>query len=190
MSQTKINRLNELFRHMIKKILNTTSLLYWRFLKSPEAYARHIGVTIGKNCLIATRNWSSEPYLITVGNNVQLTNGVSIHTHGGGNCVRNKYPDFDVFGKVTIEDWAYIGAYSQIMPGVTIGEGSLVAAGSVVTKSVPPYMVVGGNPARVLCSIDEYLAKNMQYNLNSKSKPHDQKKELLLSLPPEKFIRK
>lgn len=68
---------------MIKKILNTTSLLYWRFLKSPEAYARHIGVTIGKNCLIATRNWSSEPYLITVGNNVQLTNGVSIHTHGG-----------------------------------------------------------------------------------------------------------
>ena len=89
-----------------------------------------------------------------------------------------------------IEDWAYIGAYSQIMPGVTIGEGSLVAAGSVVTKSVPPYMVVGGNPARVLCSIDEYLAKNMQYNLNSKSKPHDQKKELLLSLPPEKFIRK
>lgn len=76
------------------------------------------------------------------------------------------------------------------MPGVTIGEGSLVAAGSVVTKSVPPYTVVGGNPAKVLCSIDEYLAKNMSYNLNSKSMPHNLKKALLLSLPPEKFIRK
>lgn len=175
--------------HM-KKFFNIFSTLYWRLLKSPEAYARHLGVKVGEGCLIATRNWSSEPFLITLGNNVQLTNGVSIHTHGGGNCVRNKYPDFDAFGKVIIEDWAYIGAYSQIMPGVTIGEGSLVAAGSVVTKSVPPYTVVGGNPAKVLCSIDEYLAKNMSYNLNTKSMPHNLKKELLLSLPEDKFIHK
>ena len=60
------------------------SSVYWRFFVSPEKYARHIGVRIGKNCLIATRNWSSEPYLISIGNNVQLTHNVSIHTHGGG----------------------------------------------------------------------------------------------------------
>ena len=68
---------------------------------------------------------------MTIGNNVQVTNDVSIHTHGGGNCIRKDHPDFDTFGKVIIEDWAYIGSFSQIMPGVTIGEGALVAAGSV-----------------------------------------------------------
>lgn len=53
---------------------------YWRCLVSPEKYAKHIGVKIGKNCFIATRNWSSEPYLITVGNNCQITENVYIHT--------------------------------------------------------------------------------------------------------------
>ena len=42
------------------------------------------------------------------------------------------------------------GALSQIMPGVTIGEGALVAAGSVVTKSVAPHTVVAGNPAKII----------------------------------------
>ena len=40
---------------------------YWHYMVSPERYARHIGVTIGKNCRIFTRNWSSEPYLVTIG---------------------------------------------------------------------------------------------------------------------------
>lgn len=57
---------------------------YWRFFKTPEQYARHIGVSIGKNCKIETRGFSSEPYLISVGDNVALTSDVKIHTHGGG----------------------------------------------------------------------------------------------------------
>ena len=55
------------------------SNLYWR-LQSPLKQARHLGVTIGKNCLIATRRWSSEPYLITIGNYVQVTEGVCKHS--------------------------------------------------------------------------------------------------------------
>lgn len=58
--------------------------LYWRFIASPEKYARHIGVKIGKNSFISTRFWSSEPYLITIGDNVQITDGVRFFTHGGG----------------------------------------------------------------------------------------------------------
>ena len=112
--------------------------IYWRLIATPEKYARHIGVHIGNNCLIATRFFGTEPYLIKIGNNVQVTHGVSIHCHGGAHVLRKQFSDFDVFGKVEIKDWAYIGAYSQIMPGVTIGEGALVAAGSIVTKSVPP----------------------------------------------------
>ena len=50
-------------------IVNRIKNLYWRFIKSPEAYARYLGVKIGKNCLIDTRLWTSEPYLITIGSN-------------------------------------------------------------------------------------------------------------------------
>lgn len=136
---------------------------------SPVRHARMIGVSLGDNCLVyRSMEWPSEPYLVTIGNNVQLTKGVAIHTHGGGNVVRRKVPDFDVFGKVVIKDWAYIGAHAQIMPGVTIGEGAMVAAGSVVTKSVPDGMVVGGNPAKILCSVEEYIERNMQYNVHTK----------------------
>ena len=164
-------------------------MLYWR-MRSPEAYARHIGVHIGKGCFINTREWSSEPYLIRIGNHVQITRGVAIHTHGGGQSIRYKYPDFDVFGKVVIEDGAYIGAHSQIMPGVTIGEGALVAAGSVVTKSVAPHTVVGGNPARYICTTDEYYERNKKYNLKTKGKTKEEKREVLTRLPDDRFIRK
>ncbi len=163
---------------------------YWRFIATQEAYARHIGVQIGANCLISTRNWSSEPYLIKIGNNVQITGNVTFHTHGGANVARRKYPNFDVFGKIVVEDWAYIGANSQIMPGVTIGEGALVAAGSIVTKSVKPYTVVGGNPARYICTVDEYIERNKEYNLDSKSLSSEEKKKLLLSLEDSKFLKK
>lgn len=130
-------------------MLRNLVLKFFCFLPA-KVYARLCGVKYGKNCFFATKNWSSEPYLIEIGNNVQITNGVSIHTHGGGHVARKVYPNYDLFGKVVIKDWAYIGAFSQIMPGVTIGEGSLVAAGSIVTKSVPDGVVVAGNPARYI----------------------------------------
>ena len=65
------------------------------------------------------------------------------------------------------------------MPGVTIGDNVLVAAGSVVTKSVPSNVVVGGNPAKYICSIDEYIERNEQYNLNTKGMKMEEKKVLL-----------
>ena len=58
--------------------------VYWRFFRTPEQEARNLGVTIGEKCLISTRLWSSEPYLISIGNHVQVTDNVSFHTHGGG----------------------------------------------------------------------------------------------------------
>lgn len=48
-----------------------------------DRYARWVGVTVGDNCLIATKNFSTEPYLITIGDNVQVTPDVYFHTHGG-----------------------------------------------------------------------------------------------------------
>lgn len=108
----------------------------------------------------------------------------------GGNCIRKDHPDFDCFGKVVIEDWAYIGSFSQIMPGVTIGNGALVAAGSIVTKSVAPGTVVAGIPARYLCTVEDYYQRNKNYDLHTKGMKPDKKKEVLLSLPESRFIKK
>lgn len=171
---------------MIKKIRKA----FYKIFMSPKKYAKFIGVKFGKNCLIATKNWSSEPYLIEIGDNVQVTHNVSIHTHGGSHVARKMIPDFDMFGKVIIKDGAYIGAYAQIMPGVTIGEGSLIAAGSIVTKSVPAGVVVAGNPARFICTVEEYIERNKKYNVGTKGLSYDAKKNVLLAMDENKFINK
>jgi acetyltransferase-like isoleucine patch superfamily enzyme len=59
-------------------------------------------------------------------------------------------------GKITIGNNVWIASNCTILKGVTIGEGSVVAAGSVVTRSVPPFTLVGGNPARVIRSIRKW----------------------------------
>lgn len=184
----KNSRLNKQKMRLLRKL----RLFYWKRVAAPISYARHIGVKVGDHCLISTRYWSSEPYLISIGNHVQVTDNVSFHTHGGGQAIRQAHPDFDCFGKIRIDDYAYIGAWSHIMAGCTIGEGALVAAGSVVTKSVPPHTVVGGNPARYICTTEEYYERNKQYDLGIKRKKmtNDERKAFLLSLPEDKFIRK
>ena len=109
---------------------------------------------------------------------------------GGGNVIRRLHPDFDCFGKVKIGDYVYIGTNALIMPGVTIGDNSLVAAGSIVTKSVPSGVVVVGNPARILCTVEEYYERNKKYDLHSKGMSGHDKKQMLLNLAEEKFIHK
>ena len=109
---------------------------------------------------------------------------------GGGNVVRKDHPDFDIFGRVKIGDWVYIGTNSLIMPGVTIGNNVLVAAGSVVTKSVPERMVVAGNPARIICSIDEYYERNKRWDIKTKRMTISEKRSILMALPEDKFISK
>lgn len=157
---------------------------------TPEQWARYIGVNIGKNNLMGKNHWKTkEPYLITVGSNCQLTQ-CEIFTHGGGGAIRDKYPDFDCFGRVVIGNWVYIGTHALIMPGVTIGNHVLVAAGSVVTKSVPDGVVVAGNPARIICSIEEYYERNKQYDIGTKGLSAEEKKKRLLSTPDDKFIKK
>lgn len=164
--------------------------LYWRFIKSPIEQARHLGVNIGKNCFISTRNWGTEPYLITIGDHVQVTSNVHFNTHGGAHVARRYDPTFDCFGKIVVKDHAYIGSNSHILPGVTIGEGSLIAAGSIVCKSVPDNELWGGCPAKRICTVDEFIKRNEPYNLKTYGLSIQEKKHVLLSTPDEKFIHK
>ena len=172
------------------RIIGILSQLKKRIIKyvlSPVSYAKYLGVTVGDNNLMQKNHWSTEPYLVTIGSNCQLTN-CRIHTHGGGNIIRHKYPSYDSFGKVVIGDWVYIGTNAQIMPGVTIGNNVLVAAGSIVTKSIPSGLVVAGNPARIIGTTDDYIKKNLKWNVGSKGFDAKRKKHYLLSLTEDKFI--
>lgn len=156
-----------------------------------DVQAEKVGVNIGKDNEIMGKFWrSAEPYLITIGNNCQITRDVKFFTHGGGKILRKKYPKFDCFGKITIGDNVYIGNNALIMPGVTIGNNVLVAAGSVVCKSIPNNVIVGGNPARIISTYEEYESKNLPFNTNTKGLSYKKKKALLLSLENNHFIQK
>lgn len=162
-----------------------------KYSKSPLEYARTIGVTVGHGTRISDySHWPSEPYLIFIGDNCAVTNEVKFYTHGGGRLLRNEVPDFDSFGKIIIGNNVYIGAGSKIMPGVVIEDNVIVAAGSVVSKSVPSGMVVGGNPARIICSLEEYKHRNLKYNTHSKQMNRLTKKKYLLGLSDDIFVKK
>lgn len=92
---------------------------------------------IGDNCAFD----NSFCYLIKIGNHVCFSNNVQVITHD------SSLYDFihrTKLGRVVVDDWAFIGARSLLMPGVHIGEGAIVAAGSVVTKNIPAGEVCGG----------------------------------------------
>lgn len=148
------------FLKKIKNLSGGVILISRRLFWSLEKQAIHAGVEMGCNNFIASRFWSSEPYLIKIGSHCQITAGVKFYTHGGAGAVRRWFPKFDTFGKVSIGDYVYIGNDAKIMPGVTVGDNVLIAAGSIVTKSIPSKVVVAGNPARYICSIEDYIERN------------------------------
>lgn len=133
----------------------------------------------GENVFWATKYIPTESYLVEIGDNTQITEGVKLFTHGGAHIARYKIPKFDTFGKIKIGNWCYIGTDSLIMPGVEIKDHVLVAAGSVVTKSVPSNSIVAGNPARIIGNIDDYIKKNIKYNINTKGLNNKNKKKII-----------
>ena len=122
-------------------------------------YFRSQGAVIGEDTRIMIRSLD-EPYLVRIGNHCSISSGVRLITHDGGGWVFSyEIPSIHSFGLIEIKDNSYIGMNCIVLPGVTIGPNSIVGAGSVVTKDVPPNTVVAGNPARVIKSIYEYKEK-------------------------------
>jgi acetyltransferase-like isoleucine patch superfamily enzyme len=147
----------------IGKLLNFTFRLrdfFLRFIMSGVDYARFKGVSVGHSCRIYTYGFGTEPWLIRIGNKVTITSGVILLTHDGSTWLINdekgrRY----LYRRITIEDNVFIGVNSIIMPGVIISKNVIVAAGSVVTKSVPTGVIVAGNPAMIIGDFDTYKKK-------------------------------
>ena len=145
---------------LVNKIINKVKVkLSNRTYAGKVKYLRSKGAKIGKNlrlnCDLSC--FGTEPYLVEVGDDCLFAAGVRLITHDGGITVLSNLNYFngerrDKMSPVKIGSNVYIGMDAKIMPGVTIGKGAIIGAGSVVTRDVPDYCVAAGVPAKVIKS--------------------------------------
>lgn len=137
---------NLLFKLIFKKMGKNCLIDYKTYFRYPSRISVGNHVTINRECALYA-SYMVENVEIKIGNNVALSPHVRIFT------ATHDYSTLgldDTAASVIIEDYAWIGGGAIILPGVTIGEGSVIGAGAVVSKNVPPYSVAVGNPARVI----------------------------------------
>lgn len=167
------------------KTKNKSKKLESNLISIDESF-RQLGVKIGKNFSVTGPvSFSSEPYLITLGDDVRLSANVNFVTHDGGMHVIRKYKGIpaDSFGRITVGNNVFIGMNAMVMPGVNIGDNVIIGSGSIVTKDIPSNSVACGVPAKVIESIDDYYKKNKKNIDLTKNYTPDEKKKYLL----EKF---
>lgn len=145
---------------MIRKIIN--KILKRNSSKKAELdFLISQGLKIGKNL----RNHSNYPFdalfpwLISIGDNVCISSNVRILAHDTSTEYVNGYTKI---GIIDIGDNVYIGHGVTILCNVRIGSNSIIGAGSVVTKDVPKGTVYAGNPARFICTIEQYKQKHIE----------------------------
>lgn len=159
----------------------------------PVEYARHLGVKIGRDCKIHAdpdNCFSTEPFLITIGDHVLITNGVRFLTHDGSGFTlayeeRNAY--YDIWGPIRIGNNVYIGTDAMILPNVEICDNVIIAAGAVVTKSILEDGVYAGVPAKRLKSFQEYQEAAKRKAVNNFGLSFEERKKKFLALHPEWF---
>ena len=139
-------------RRLFGADIASSAILYGGFeIRSPRKLRIGADTVIGHRATLDARGG------LTVGKNVNLSSEVMIWT------AQHDYRDSEfgtMFKPVAIEDYAWLGPRCIILPGVTIGEGAVAAAGAVVTKDVEPYTVVGGVPAQKIAE----RPKGLNYN--------------------------
>lgn len=154
---------------MIKIIINKIKYLLATLTnKGFIRYLRSKGILIGNGCVFRNRNTIrvdvTRPSLVTIGNNVDFNMNFQLLTHDYATSVFiRKYSDFiNSSGRVTIGNNVVFGTNVTVLKGVEIGDNCIIGAGSIVSKSIPANSVAVGQPARVVCTIDEFYARRRQ----------------------------
>lgn len=119
------------------------------------------GMVVGKNFnrMQGVILDDSHCWLITIGDNVTMAPRVHILAHDASTCHHLGYARI---GRVDIGNNVFIGADTVVLPGVTIGDDCVIGANSTVTKDIPAKVVAAGNPAKIICSIEEYIDRNQK----------------------------
>ncbi|GGX36483.1 acyltransferase [Undibacterium squillarum] len=113
---------------------------------------------LGKGCVIQTNVTFTDPEFVCIGDNVHLT-GCTLFGHDGSvNMIKQwKGLRLDKVGKIVIGNHVFVGHQAIIMPGVTIGDGVIIAAGAVVTADVPAGKIAAGVPARIIGDTESFI---------------------------------
>lgn len=129
-------------------------------------YLKKIGVRIGDHIEIFTPANTFidnvNPHLLEIGSNVSITGPVAILTHDYSVCVTKKWTCGEILGcqkKTVIGNNVFLGWGSCVLPGASIGDNTIIGAYSVVSGNLVPDSVYAGNPAKRICSIEEYYEK-------------------------------
>lgn len=145
-------------RHTIGMHLCPTAVKRAAYLKKHD-----ILYHIGDNCMTMFRKVPLYPKLISMGDNVWIASDVLFVPHDVIHMMLNNKLGCDEFreniGCIDIKDNVFIGSNTTILPDVTIGSDTVIAAGSLVNSSIPGNGVYGGVPARYICSLDEFIEK-------------------------------
>ena len=134
--------------------------LYYGFLeKKKKSYIEKLkerGLVLGENVNIVDTFFfdPSHCFLITIGDNCTFAPGVRLIAHDASTFTHLGYTKI---GKIAINNNCFIGDSVIVLPCVTIGEGSIIGAGSVVKNDIPAGMVATGNPAKAICSVSDYI---------------------------------
>lgn len=123
--------------------------------------------SVGENTTITKGAVFTDPSYVRIGNNCGISEAVFIGHDGSIRVLNNAYGvRLDAVGKIDVRDNSFIGYGAIIMPGVTIGPNSVVGAGAVVTKDVPPNTVVGASSTRTLMSTEELVQRKLDKTRN------------------------
>jgi acetyltransferase-like isoleucine patch superfamily enzyme len=144
-------------------------------------YLRKLGIKIGEKCRVRTMKFSTEPYLIEIGNHVAVAANTEFITHDGATwCFENEL-DGGVFCKITIGNNVFIGINCILLSNTSIGDNCIIGAGSVVRGHFPENSIICGNPAQVISktSIQRMLFRQNPGLLKTNNLTFDQKDKLV-----------
>ena len=148
---------------MLESVLSLASTARGRFerfrLKRRLENLRAAGMSIGQGVNMPASTWidASHAHLIHIGDWCGFGEQCLILAH---DAQMSEFLDARLIDRVVLHESSHFGSRTVILPGVEVGPRTLVGANSVVSRSLPPDTVCAGAPARVLCTLDEYLDKH------------------------------